>query len=127
VESALLLNDKKFPPLLPRKLRVMRSKNIKRNPSMPSGGKRGFEPDRTMTGRAGKLLGRAGASQIRHNSSYGPKRQRTERPTQTQEKIVFEGVRAKNTDGNKGLKFGSKRKGKPKGRKTERSSSWRNK
>ena len=72
VEAALLYNDKKFPPLLPRKLRVMRAKGMKRNASNrgptfrpnPSGV---YNPKtntqaKSMHGRASKMLGRAGAA-----------------------------------------------------------------
>ncbi|OCT49283.1 Nucleolar protein 12 [Cladophialophora carrionii] len=41
VEAALLMNDKKFPPMLPRKLRVMRARKtkVKSSSRLPSGGK----------------------------------------------------------------------------------------
>lgn len=35
VEAALLLNEKKFPPMLPRMLRVMRAKKSREGPSIP--------------------------------------------------------------------------------------------
>ena len=121
------MNDKKFPPMLPRKLRVMRAKSIKRNTSTFPNGNRGPEIDRTMSGRAGNLLGRAGAAHIRQNASNGAKPQKIEQGRQASEKIVFEGIRAKSNDGTAGLRFGGKRKGKPKGRRAQRSADWRKK
>jgi nucleolar protein 12 len=57
VEAALLMNDKKFPPMLPRKLRVMRARKtkVKTSSRLPSGGK--FPSKSSMArGRAGKPL-----------------------------------------------------------------------
>ncbi|KIW65654.1 hypothetical protein PV04_07894 [Phialophora macrospora] len=57
VEAALLMNDKKFPPMLPRKLRVMRARKtkVKTSSRLPSGGK---NPSRSSMarGRAGRPL-----------------------------------------------------------------------
>ncbi|EXJ57085.1 hypothetical protein A1O7_07429 [Cladophialophora yegresii CBS 114405] len=57
VEAALLMNDKKFPPMLPRKLRVMRARKtkVKTSSRLPSGGKL---PSKSSfaRGRAGKPL-----------------------------------------------------------------------
>ncbi|ETI25879.1 hypothetical protein G647_02656 [Cladophialophora carrionii CBS 160.54] len=57
VEAALLMNDKKFPPMLPRKLRVMRARKtkVKSSSRLPSGGKL---PSKSSfaRGRAGKPL-----------------------------------------------------------------------
>ncbi|KEQ64289.1 RNA-binding domain-containing protein, partial [Aureobasidium melanogenum CBS 110374] len=77
VEAALLLNEKKFPPMLPRKLRVTRAKTIKRNvkpgsnavkaPGATNKGIYNPKADPVMQsnmGRAGKLLGRAAAAQV---------------------------------------------------------------
>lgn len=80
-----------------------------------------------MSGRAGNLLGRAGAAHVRQNGSNGPKPRKVEQAKPAPEKVVFEGIRAKSNDGTAGLKFGGKRKGKPKGRRTQRSSDWRKK
>jgi nucleolar protein 12 len=119
------MNDKKYPPLLPRKLRVMRAKNIKQNiRNQVNSSKRG-DGHRTSS-QAGKLLGKAGAAKIRHSHTAGPKRQKIEQGTQpASETLVFEGVRAKSKDGKVGLKFGSKRKGKKAPRRTQRSTSWK--
>ncbi|KAK3936002.1 nucleolar protein 12 [Diplogelasinospora grovesii] len=86
VESALLLSGKKFPPMLPRELRVnrckaphktaraMEAKMGKSDPKDRRGrGKErnanGYVPKptaeaQTLAGRAGRLLGRAGAQQL---------------------------------------------------------------
>ncbi|ROT41563.1 hypothetical protein SODALDRAFT_273133, partial [Sodiomyces alkalinus F11] len=83
VESALLLNEKKFPPLLPRTLRVTRAKAlhktalIQQRKSKPAATIKRAKPDGeqksaaynpkvtpeqlSMAGRAAKLLGRSGA------------------------------------------------------------------
>ena len=85
VERALIFNDKKYPPMLPRRLRVVKAKVFKKRPA--SGEKRGqylryqkrnsatSKPKaslavRTISGRAPKLLGRAGSAQLKekHNS-----------------------------------------------------------
>jgi len=39
VEAALLMNDKKFPPMLPRKLRVMRAKRTKQKGALATSGR----------------------------------------------------------------------------------------
>lgn len=80
VEQALLYNEKKFPPMLPRKLRVSRAKAQKRN-AKPGSGRPSSAPkpaangyQRKLTGeeasrlgRRSKLLGRAAAAQVRRN------------------------------------------------------------
>ena len=88
VEAALQYNDQKFPPLLPRKLRVVRAKGMKN-----AGPKKNVHfkskphqksvynakvtnEQKSMQGRAQKLLGKAGAFR-------------------TAESFVFEGHRAK--------------------------------
>ncbi|KAJ6446133.1 LOW QUALITY PROTEIN: RNA recognition domain-containing protein [Purpureocillium lavendulum] len=127
VESALLLDGKKFPPMLPRPLRVTRAKdprktalaqeraNAKANGSDNKSRGMGYKPKITpeqqaAAGRAGKLLGRAGAAQMQrknkagfHGALDGKK---------TPEQIVFEGRRASSRDAlSKDLK-GRKGKGK---------------
>ncbi|KAF2099319.1 RNA-binding domain-containing protein, partial [Rhizodiscina lignyota] len=77
VEAALLFNDKKFPPMLPRKLRVVRAKGMKRNQKnssrqsnysrAPQSGV--YRPkitseQQSLQGRAGRLLGKAGAAKL---------------------------------------------------------------
>jgi nucleolar protein 12 len=121
VETALLMNDKKFPPLLPRKLRVMRAKSMKQNHFKSSGGPGG---DRKNVERAGKLFGKASKSQTRQSDRRENKRQRMDNAIQTPEKFIFEGVRARSND-KVGLKFGGKRKAKSKPRRTQRAASWK--
>ncbi|XXG98208.1 hypothetical protein Hte_004530 [Hypoxylon texense] len=139
VESALLLEGKKFPPMLPRILRVSRAKDPRKTAlAMERTVKAKFElsngretkskstkhkpkvtPEQlSQAGRAGKLLGRAAAARQRHGlkdeSKYA--KQKKDEPEdvvfKTPEQIVFEGRRASSKDGKpKDLKFG-KGKGK---------------
>ncbi|KAJ4372087.1 Nucleolar protein 12 [Neocucurbitaria cava] len=124
VEAALQLNEKKYPPMLPRILRVTRCKAEKKNKDKPRGpppssskspranGKAGYAPKMTeeqksMQGRARSMLGKVAKAQ-------------------TKESFVFEGHRASERQGKSGLKFkgsGGKKKG-PNGRKA-RSSAWK--
>lgn len=83
VEEALLLDGKKFPPLLPRKLRVMRAKRVAKKREAPSNDKIA-DSRKTLQGRAGKLLGKAGQAQIKAR----------DRGSVAQNSMVFEGVRA---------------------------------
>ncbi|KAI3397492.1 hypothetical protein diail_10704 [Diaporthe ilicicola] len=98
VESALLLNGKKFPPMLPRELRVSRckaphktaramdKKNAERSAALAASSKAKkstrYVPkltaeEQTMAGRAGKLLGHSAAAQARLAKTGGKKRDRT--------------------------------------------------
>ncbi|KAI1505279.1 hypothetical protein F5X99DRAFT_368884 [Biscogniauxia marginata] len=140
VEAALLLNGKKFPPLLPRILRVSRAKdprktalamerttktklqNIKVGDIKSKSTK--YKPKITAeqhsrAGRAGKLFGRSGAARQQHEFK-GAHRKREDKKEdagnrsvmRTPEQVVFEGRRASQKDGKpKDLKFG-KGKGK---------------
>jgi nucleolar protein 12 len=128
VDQALLLDGKKMEG--DRKLRVTRAKTIKRNqkpqkpgerqqrrpaPKSPGGGK-GFVPKadpktQATVGRAQKLLGRAGASQLKKQVE------------------VFEGMRA-TADTDSGIKkggTGKKKGGKARARTTTRSTAWKKK
>ncbi|KAK0657270.1 hypothetical protein B0T16DRAFT_401307 [Cercophora newfieldiana] len=175
VESAVLLNEKKFPPMLPRTLRVSRCKaphktarameakqGAKNEKTLPPNGKgkgkadkgSGYVPkvtaeDKTLAGRAGKLLGRSAASQLggkkkkwdkanagaRRRESNGAGAGATEadgKKIKSPEDIVFEGRRASVKDGRpKDLKFKGggkhKKKGGPKsgGRGAIRAAQWR--
>jgi nucleolar protein 12 len=118
VEAALQFNDQKFPPLLPRKLRVVRAKAPKKKDTKPAAVVRGpkskgvynakvTEEQKTNQGRARAMLGKAGAFK-------------------TAESFVFEGHRASSKQGNSGLKLGGKRKGKPSNRSTKRAAAWKN-
>ncbi|PSN62992.1 hypothetical protein BS50DRAFT_530549 [Corynespora cassiicola Philippines] len=114
VEAALQFNDQKYPPLLPRKLRVVRAKAQKqKKPSAPAPkptpakGTYRAKPtaeQKTHQGRARTMLGKAGAFK-------------------SAESFVFEGHRASSKQGNTGLKLGGKKKG-PNGRK-KRSAAWK--
>lgn len=95
VESALLLNGKKFPPMLPRDLRVsrckaphktaraMEKKTAEKIAALKASGKdrktsHKYVPkltaeQQTMAGRAGKLMGRSAAAQARIAAKSGGK------------------------------------------------------
>lgn len=119
VEAALLYNEQKFPPQLPRKLRVTRAKAPKKKDNKPA--PRAFKPkgeagayqakitdeQKTSQGRAMTMLSKAGVSKAR-------------------EAFVFEGHRASARQGNSGLKLGGKKKGKgkPSNRSTKRAAAW---
>ncbi|KAH0292005.1 RNA-binding domain-containing protein, partial [Aureobasidium sp. EXF-3399] len=136
VEAALLLNEKKFPPMLPRKLRVTRAKTIKRNvkpgsnavkaPGAASKGIYNPKADPVMQsnmGRAGKLMGRAAAAQVQKGKPIGG----TPQGFKTPESFIFEGHRAKAGAGKSGLKLGGsgKKKGKPRTRSSNRAAAWK--
>jgi nucleolar protein 12 len=154
VEAALLLNEKKFPPMLPRKLRVTRakkptkkpSKDSSRNSKVVSKGDTSYRAkpssqSQSLAGRAAKLLGKAGGSRFTHperapgrdSRDDGAKRQKTQilapGVMKTPESIVFEGYRAssnsKVTGFKTGGKGGGKKKGKPRTRSTARASAWK--
>ncbi|KAH7328903.1 hypothetical protein B0I35DRAFT_473560 [Stachybotrys elegans] len=140
VEAALLLDGKKFPPMLPRALRVTRAKDPRKTAmaqerakakaiaGIKSGQntkyKRKFtSEEQSLAGRAGRLLGRAGAAQQRRELKGGPKTPGTTTAAtdnagseiKTPEQIIFEGKRASIMDG-QGKDFkksGKKRVGKP--------------
>ncbi|OCL11933.1 hypothetical protein AOQ84DRAFT_335121 [Glonium stellatum] len=140
VEAALQFNDKKFPPLLPRKLRVVRAKGIKCNTKQsPSSSARPnsksvYNPkvspqERSMRGRASKLLGRAGAAQVRHGQrSFSKPGYPGSTSLKAPEAFVFEGHRASSKQGTSGLKLGGsgRKKGtKPKTRSSKRGAAWK--
>lgn len=82
VEAALLMHDKKFPPLLPRKLRVMRSKKPSTKPKQLQA--RGKPDDRK--GRA-KGVQKTRDRGVKKDKNFG----------RDLKKIVFEGHRASTT------------------------------
>ncbi|KAJ5902839.1 Nucleolar protein 12, partial [Penicillium taxi] len=116
VEQAILLNEKKFPPLLPRKIRVTRARKMPKKRD-DSGGKnpRMAEAQKTLQGRASKLLGRAGAAKVKEQG----------KGSIAGNGMVFEGHRA--TEGSsRVLKVKSKKsKGRPKNRSTYRAAAYR--
>lgn len=110
VEEAILLDGKKFPPFLPRKLRIARAKRVsKRRDERPNdresslGGAR-----KTLQGRAGQLLGKAGQAQMKAK----------DKGSVAQNSLVFEGQRA--TEGSR-IKVKTKSRG-SKAKKNSRSS-----
>ncbi|KAI2781048.1 hypothetical protein F4815DRAFT_467576 [Daldinia loculata] len=140
VESALLLDGKKFPPMLPRVLRVSRAKDPRKTAlamertqkakleglhsqdkkSKSTKHKPKITPEQqSQAGRAGKLLGRAAAARQRHGvkGEGRPRKDRkepaaAEEAFKSPEQIIFEGRRASEKDGRPAdLKFG-KTKGK---------------
>ncbi|TEA15993.1 Nucleolar protein 12 [Colletotrichum sidae] len=136
VEAALLLDGKKFPPMLPRILRVTRAKAPHKTalamerakkgkatgPGAPGGStkyKAKITPEQqSMAGRASRLLGRSGAFRERK----GGKDREPSRPAngsgavpkdemRAPEDFIFEGRRASAKDGRpKDLKFGKRTK-----------------
>ena len=118
VEEALLLNEKKFPPLLPRKIRVTRArKMVKKREESSSKDTRGGEAHKTPQGRAGRLLGRAGAAKVKEEG----------KGSIAGNSLVFEGHRA-TEDGSSKFKVKTKSrgsKGKPKGRSSKRAAAYR--
>lgn len=118
VEEALLLNEKKFPPLLPRKIRVTRArKMVKKREESSSKDTRGGEAHKTLQGRAGRLLGRAGAAKVKEEG----------KGSIAGNSLVFEGHRA-TEDGSSKFKAKTKSrgsKGKPKGRSSKRAAAYR--
>lgn len=154
VEAALLYNEKKFPPLLPRKLRVVRAKYPKntasasQNPAFAS--RRGLPPvrhgakrpaatggnavEQSLHGRVGKLLGRAGAANMRTSGTEKPHVKAAagtvfkKKSIRAPESFVFEGHRASSTQGNSGLKLGGsgkKKGGRPRDRSAKRGAAWK--
>lgn len=97
VEAALLMNEKKFPPLLPRKLRVMRSKRPATKPKqLPA---RGRPDDRKGRGKA--------VQKTRDRDGQRPKRFGHDKP----KNVIFEGHRAsKSSDKDRAVKTKSKKK-----------------
>lgn len=119
VEQALVLNEKNFPPLLPRKIRVTRARKMmkKRDDSGGKGARAGDLAQKTLQGRAGKLLGRAGASKLKTEGKGGI----------AGNSFVFEGHRA-SEGGSSTLKVKVKSrgsKGKPKNRSSKRAAAYR--
>lgn len=134
VEAALLDNEKKFPPMLPRKLRVSRAKAQKRNAkpgsgrpgsnakaAAPSGYQRKItQEEAAQMGRQSRLVGKATAAALhksqQHNkpAAGGGGGPRDSRPShhlegfKRPEAFVFEGHRASSKQGNTGLKLGGK-------------------
>ncbi|KAL2824503.1 hypothetical protein BDW59DRAFT_147439 [Aspergillus cavernicola] len=102
VEEALLLNDKRFPPMLPRKLRVVRAKKISKKPEDNQGPSKSLaDADRTLHGRAGKLFGRSSAARMKASG----------KKSISQNSLVFEGNRATSADGSSQIRVRTKNRG----------------
>ncbi|PHH79888.1 hypothetical protein CDD82_2113 [Ophiocordyceps australis] len=146
VEAALLLNGSKHPPMLPRRLRVTRTKDPRKTALAQS---RSQEKTRTAAaesavnpryrpkpsskdiaaaGRAGKLLGRVGALKQRNRSRFASSHAPASTVIKSPEQIVFEGQRASAINGGSrdGKPTKSKRKSmKPNNKSTRRATEWR--
>ena len=147
VEKALFYNEKKFPPMLPRLLRVTRAKNIRKTASYTESNRVTKQSSQTrrdeqhklkpsskkqsVVGRAGKLLGRAGAAQLRTADDKKAGGVRVKKNlfgvSKTPEAIVFEGYRASRKEGKGALKLGglSKKHGKPQTRSSKRGAAFK--
>jgi nucleolar protein 12 len=102
VEAALLYNDKKFPPLLPRKLRVTRARKPKREIKPSSLSKDGSTHSNPRDGpRSPKGIGRVLSAKADRNN-------------ESSKKFVFEGHRATNSAAGKFHAGPKKRKHKAK-------------
>ncbi|KPM40948.1 Nucleolar protein 12 [Neonectria ditissima] len=148
VEAALLLNEKKFPPMLPRVLRVTRAKDPRKTllaqersksknsavngPVKSTKHKPKATPEQqSMAGRTGKLLGRSAAAQQRH----GKRPFKADAPDahallKTPEQVVFEGRRASSNDATPRDLKNKKSKGKsgrPQNRGAKRAAEWKKK
>ncbi|KAI9647353.1 Nucleolar protein 12 [Ciborinia camelliae] len=150
VEAALLFNEKKYPPMLPRVLRVVRAKaqhkQVSSRPTarQPKSSKSSqiynpkIDPNQaSLQGRATKLLGKAGGAKFKktgaNDTTLGT---RGDKPAsgngeiksglagiKAPENFVFEGYRASASKGKpKDLKLGGKGGGKKKGKPRTRSS-----
>ena len=111
VEKALLYHQKKFPPMLPRLLRVTRAKSMKNaanrkdeplSQNAESSQEKLKAPPKiqSLAGRAHELLGRAGAAKLKatgwkHKSSS----QNTRGTAEASGSFVFEGFRASSSQG----------------------------
>lgn len=168
VEKALEYHGKKFPPMLPRLLRVVRAKSIQnqknnhnlqnhqphtkkktRFPSNPATAARNdanYTPKlssevASLLGRANKLLGRAGAAQLRNLEDRNPasinngkkKEQKATKGGGKEPGAIFEGHRASSSSSVRkevgkhrpGGLLGRKKKGKPQGRSTVRAAAFK--
>jgi nucleolar protein 12 len=121
VEAALLYNDKKFPPMLPRKLRVMRAKRTKQAAARRGCYTSGM--DFKVKGSSGKF-GIGGDRASLNARSLGGGRQAGPKKSNG---FVFEGHRASGSGGSKSgnLKIKKKRTVKPSTRSSRRGSAFK--
>lgn len=154
VEAALLLDKKKFPPMLPRALRVTRAKDPRKTAlaaerarskadNADGGASRSTKykhkatpEEQAAAGRSRKLLGRSAASKQRFGGkrsfSSAPKNAKAGDEIKSPERIIFEGRRASAKDGlPKDLKLGKKKKAgkpaRPQHRGARRAAAWQQK
>ncbi|KAJ5392270.1 Nucleolar protein 12 [Penicillium cosmopolitanum] len=109
---------KNYPPMLPRKLRVTRARKMAKKQEDDGGknGRRGDLAQKTLQGRASKLLGRAGAAKMKEAGKGGI----------AGNSMVFEGHRATEDGSRMKVKTKSRgSKGKPKGRSSKRAAAYR--
>lgn len=153
VESALELDGKKFPPLLPRKLRVVRAKRVTAGGKKKQGpgGSNSFNNKKSkkdpaisgsLQGRATRLFGRAGAAKMRSGSGsmngegggrgVATGANSTAPGAPAAPRMVFEGYRATaDTDKfkiktkSRGAGAAGKAKGKPKTRSSRRGTAFK--
>ena len=117
VEAALLYNDKKFPPMLPRKLRVVRA----RRPKQATANRTSFNDGRRSQANNKSGLGSRGDRNSLSSRPRGEGRQAGPRKSNS---FVFEGHRANISGGSKSMKVKTKkgRAGKPNTRSSRRAS-----
>lgn len=168
VEKALEYHGKKFPPMLPRLLRVVRAKSIQNqttnhnlqnhqphtkkkprfssNPATAARNDVNYTPKlssevASLLGRANKLLGRAGAAQLRNLEDRNPasinnrkkKEQKATKGGGKESGPIFEGHRASSSSSVRkevgkhrpSWLLGRKKKGKPQGRSTVRAAAFK--
>jgi nucleolar protein 12 len=121
VEAALLYNDKKFPPMLPRKMRVMRAKRPKQA-ATPRGSRTDSREFRTND-RSGKFGNRhSGASLHR-----GPPGKGRDGNVRKSNEFIFEGHRASSSGGSKTGNLKNKKRSaiKPSTRSSRRASAFK--
>lgn len=142
VEAALLLDGKKFPPMLPRDLRVTRAKDPRRTAlaleksraKTTANGKSATTKHKSkptpeqlsLAGRAGKLLGRSGAAKQKREGRAPRKATAKTSELKSPEEIVFEGRRASANDANIFSKKSKNGRAAPK-RGARRAQEWRKK
>jgi nucleolar protein 12 len=120
VEAALQFNEQKYPPMLPRKLRVTRARAQKKNHKKAAQTTRSEAPKPKGAYNA-KISGEQKSSQGRVRAVLGKAA-----AFKSAESFVFEGHRASSKQGTSGLKLGGKNKSAkgPNGRKS-RSKAWK--
>ncbi|KAL5431168.1 hypothetical protein PMIN06_012383 [Paraphaeosphaeria minitans] len=122
VEAALQFNDQKYPPLLPRKLRVTRARAQKKKDKKAAGPPPSKADDAKLKGAYNAKIS---AEEKSHRGRAGAMLNKAAK-FKTAESFVFEGHRASSKQGKSGLKLGGKTSSKkgPNGRKS-RSKAWK--